>query len=187
MEADCKSVGLSLRRFESFTCHQRAAEALVRNRTGASVVVRGMTTSLPLGLTPASLARALGSGVAGASVSAERNPRALRALGIASAVAIGGLAAAASSGKVDPSGLFGEDTETPGAAPATAPLPVALGIGAGVAAVVAGVSEVGIRGQAGIERWADRRTGHPRLVVGLVSAAASLGIDLVERRVRTGR
>ncbi|WP_225985866.1 hypothetical protein, partial [Janibacter melonis] len=54
------------------------------------------------------------------------------------------------------------------------PLPVSIGLGTLAAVTFAAGGELGLRGQAAVERWAQRTTGHPRLVLGLGGAAISL-------------
>ena len=142
-------------------------------------------------LTPTSLALSAAAGLASAAVSAEHNPRLLRGLTVAMALGTGGAVtwaaakgwrperAVAESVRVAPSpeGPLPVEVDEP----RTLPLPAALGLGAAAAAFVAGTGELGLRGQAAVERWAERTTGHPRLVAGLAAAGVYLVTEALDR------
>ncbi len=137
-------------------------------------------------VTPAMLARAAASGAAGAAFSVTKHPVAARRIGLAIAAGVGAAATYLSATQGLP---FADDQpETSDRADGSAdadplPLPAAIGLGAGTFVVGVVVSELGIKAQAGLERWGSRTVGNPRLVVGLASALTSLGIDLVEKRL----
>lgn len=132
-------------------------------------------------ITPTMIARAAALGAAGAALSVTKNPRLVRGLSLATAAGLGGFAAyATATGDLGP---LAQDEGGEARALEGRPLPQALALGLGVAAVSAGVSELGVRAQGGLERWADRTTGRPRLAVALVTAATSLVMDVVEQRV----
>lgn len=133
-------------------------------------------TAAPL-ITGEMLAQAAGAGVLGASLSAERHPRLLRGLGLALA-GMAGVGTALAVGGVLPS----SSTESSGDGPKGDASPaVAAAVGVGLFALSAGASEVGLRGQRRIERWALESFGRPRLMVGVATAALSLAIDVAAR------
>lgn len=104
-------------------------------------------------LTPTSLALSAAAGLASAAVSAEHNPRLLRGLTVAMALGTGGAVTWAAAKGWRPER----------------------------AAFVAGTGELGLRGQAAVERWAERTTGHPRLVAGLGAAGIYLVTEALDR------
>lgn len=126
-------------------------------------------------ITPGALARAAATGLAGAALSVEHRPRLVRGLGLATAVGVGAYAALAASGAVPAPGVEeGEEPLdlSPGAAAA---------LGLGIFALTAGASEVGVRAQGSLERWAARVNGHPRLTIGVLTGALSLAVDVAEQ------
>ena len=146
-------------------------------------------------LTPTSLALSAAAGLASAAVSAEHNPRLLRGLTVAMALGAGGAVTWAAAKGWRPEGASAESVRVTQSEdgpltvevdePRTLPLPAALGLGAAAAAFVAGTGELGLRGQAAVERWAERATGHPRLVAGLGAAGIYLVTEALDRVLDT--
>lgn len=141
------------------------------------------------------LARAAASGLAGAALSVERHTALSRGLGLAFSAGLGVFAALAAGNAVALPSSVGPTDGTAGgghaatpdesAGPATVDTPrspaAAVALGLGIFALSAGASELGLRAQRRLERWAGRTTGRPRLTIGLLTGAASLGIDLIDR------
>ncbi|GAA1150864.1 hypothetical protein [Ornithinicoccus hortensis] len=141
------------------------------------------------------LARAAGTGLAGAALSVERHPKVARGIGLAFSAVVG-TAVSLTVGRARDGRTWAdafEEAPAPEAPatpeqragstagePALAPVPAAA-LGVGTFLLSAGVSELGLRCQGRFERWAARTTGHPRIALGLTAAAMSLGIDLAER------
>lgn len=113
-------------------------------------------------------ARAAATGLAGAALSAERHPVAIRRVGLVFAAGLGTAA-----------GLAARPTER-AAAPGSLPPVAAAALGVATFALTAGVSEVGLRTQRRFERWADAAWGRPRLAVGLATGAIAVVLDLAD-------
>lgn len=120
-------------------------------------------------ITRGGVALAAASGLATAALSAQEHPRLLR--GITLVVAAGAGVAVATGAAAG----WREGSPEPADGPRPRmPLPVSLGLGTLAAVTFAAGGELGLRGQAAVERWAQRTTRHPRLVLGLGGAAISL-------------
>lgn len=137
------------------------------------------TTTPPL--TAQALARAAAAGLVGAAVSAERHPRALRGIGLVFAAGVGTATALATSGVLPRP--KGETSSGPAGTGDGPPLPPAgaAALGGAVFVLAGATSEVGLRAQRAFERWADRTTGHPRVALGVATAALSLASELTDR------
>lgn len=128
-------------------------------------------------ITSGDLAKAAAATLAGAALSAEQHPTLVRGVGLVLAAGLGSLVALTAGGVV---GLPGEEPADDGERQQMGPV-AAAALGLGTFAVTAGASELGLRGQRRLERWADRTTGHPRLTVGVLSGALSLALDVAQR------
>lgn len=123
------------------------------------------------------LARAAAAGCIGGALSVQRHETAIRRLGLLLATGTGAWTALTAGGVVTPPAAGRSSDDGPRPVPPAA----AAALGVGMFAVAAGASEVGLRGQRRLERWAERTNGHPRLTIGVLSAAAALVIDAADR------